>query len=71
MMIAILFPPHFCYDLTPLTQVRIAEFFGVSEAMIAARGCRRSWLVEQEEEEEEEEDALEMMKKRAEESFEE
>jgi hypothetical protein len=67
-MITILFPPHFCDDLTPLTQVRIAEFFGVSEAMIAARGCRRSWLVEQEEEEE---DALEIMKKRAEESFEE
>ncbi len=66
-MTAILFPPHFGYDLTLLTQVRIAEFFGVSDAMIVARGSRRSWLAQQEEEE----DVLEMMKKRAEESFEE
>ena len=51
------------HEITPVTQARIAEYFGVSDALITSRGGRK-WGCDRE-------DVVEAMKKRAEESHEE
>jgi len=48
-------------------QARIAEYFGVSEALIAARGAQNR-ITRSEEEEKEEDNLLQAMKKKADES---
>ncbi len=48
-------------------QARIAEYFGVSEALIASRGAQNR-INRSEEEEKEEDNLLQAMKKKADES---